>query len=227
MSINRNIIYINPLQEMPQEFLDSLLLYCQSFFYPMNVKLINMVSLQSLKVKSRINQYSKKIQYNASQINSKTVKYLPNDTHCMISILIDDLYPESSWNFVFGLSTIEERVGVFSFARFSSSFEKKNEAINFDNYLLYCSCSTLTHEIGHTFGMEHCIYYTCLMNGCNNLEEAKKQPLYECPVCLRKLQYSIGFDPLERYEKILNVTKMFGGYFDSASKWYENRIKSI
>ena len=227
MSVNRNIIYINPLQEMPQQFLDNLLLYCQSFFYPMKVKLINIVSLQSLKVKSRINKYSKKIQYNASQINSKTVKYVPNDAHCMISILLDDLYPESSWNFVFGLATIEDRVGVFSFARFSSSFEKKNEVVNFDNFLLYCSCSTLTHEICHTFGLEHCIYYTCLMNGCNNMEEAKKQPLYECPVCLRKLHYSIGFDPLERYKQMLNVTKMFGGYFNSANKWYENRIKSI
>jgi archaemetzincin len=227
MSINRNIIYINPLQEMPQQFLDNLYLYCQSFFYTMQVKLINIVSLQSLKVKSRINQYSKKIQYHAGQINSKTVKYVPNDAHCMISILLDDLYPESSWNYVFGLASIDERVGVFSFARYSSSFEKKNEAINFDNYLLYCSCSTLTHEICHTFGLEHCIYYTCLMNGCNNMEEAKKQPLYECPVCLRKLQYSIGFDILERYKKMLNVTKMFGGYFDNARKWYENRINSI
>ena len=227
MSINRNIIYINPLQEMPQQFLDNLLLYCQSFFYPMKVTIINVVSLQSLKVKSRINQYSKKIQYHAGQINSKTVKYAPNDAHCMISILLDDLYPESSWNYVFGLATYDERVGVFSFARFSSSFENKNETINFDNYLLYCSCSTLTHEICHTFGIDHCIYYTCLMNGCNNMEETKKQTLYECPVCLRKLQYSIGFDILERYKKMLSVTKMFGGHFDNASKWYENRIKSI
>ena len=85
----------------------------------------------------------------------------------------------------------------------------------------------MTHEICHTFGLEHCIYYTCLMNGCNNMKEAKKQPLYECPVCLRKLHYSIGFDPLERYQKMLNVTKMFGGHFNNASKWYENRIKSI
>jgi len=227
MSINRNIIYINPLQEMPEQFLNNLLLYCQSFFYPMKVKLINLVSLESLKIKSRINQYSKKIQYHAGQITSKTVKYVPNNGHCLIFILLDDLYPESSWNYVFGLSSYDERVGVFSFARFSSSFENKNETIKFDNFLLYSSCSTLTHEICHTFGIEHCIYYTCLMNGCNSIEEAKKQPLYECPICLRKLQYSIGFDILERYKKMLNVTKKFGGNFKSASKWYENRIKFI
>ena len=65
------------------------------------------------------------------------------------------------------------------------------------------------------------------MNGCNNLEEAKKQPLYECPICLRKLQYSIGFEPLERYKKMVKVTEMLGGNFESDKKWYENRIKSI
>ena len=227
MSIDRNIIYINPLQDMPQQFLDNILLYCQSFFYPMQVKLTNLVSLEALKVKSRINQYSKKIQYHAGQINSKIVKYIPNDAHCVLSILLDDLYPENSWNFVFGLATYDKRVGVFSFARFSSSFEKQNQPFIFDNFVLYSSCSTLTHEICHTFGIEHCIYYTCLMNGCNNLEEAKKQPLYECPICLRKLQYSIGFDPLERYKKMVKVTEMLGGHFDSDKKWYENRIKSI
>ena len=59
------------------------------------------------------------------------------------------------------------------------------------------------------------------------MEESKKQPLYECPICLRKLQYSIGFEPLERYKKMKNITKKFGGCFDAASKWYENRINSI
>ena len=40
ISINRNIIYINPLQEMPQQFLDNLYLHCQSFFYPIKVNLL-------------------------------------------------------------------------------------------------------------------------------------------------------------------------------------------
>ena len=225
ISKERNIIYINPLQEMPQEFLDNISLYCQSFFYPMQVKLIKIVSLEKLKVKSRI-QYDK-IQYHTGQINSKIVKYVPKDAHCLISVLLDDLYPGESWNYVFGEALYEERVGVFSFARFSDSFFDKNKPFVFDNYLLYHSCNTLTHEICHTFGIMHCIYYTCLMNGCNSLEEAKKQTLYECPVCLRKLQYSIGFEPLERYKKLMEVTKKFGLHFENACKWYVKRINSI
>jgi archaemetzincin len=224
---NRRTIYINPLQTMDQQFLNNCLLYCQSFFYPMSVKLINIASLKSLHIESRINEYTGKIQYNAGEINSKMSNYVPNDAHCVVSILLDDLYPRKEWNFVFGLASYYKRVGVFSFARFNPSFFDKPEPDNVENYLLYRSCSTLVHEICHTFGIAHCVFYSCLMNGSNNLEEQAKRPLIECPVCLRKLQHSIGFDALERYNKLMNMSKKFGGYFDYVSKWYENRINSI
>lgn len=44
------------------------------------------------------------------------------------------------------------------------------------------------HELIHTFGVHHCIYYECLMNGSNNLDEADHRPMELCPVDLRKLQ---------------------------------------
>ena len=225
---NRKTIYINPLQPMDQTFLNNCLFYCQSFFYPMNVKLINLASLKSLHIESRINEYSNKIQYNAGEINLKMSKLVPNDAHCVVSILLDDLYPKKEWNFVFGLASYYKRVGVFSFARFNPKFfDDQDIPENLDNYLLYRSCSTLVHEICHTFGLSHCVFYSCLMNGSNSLEEQAKRPLIECPVCLRKLQYSIRFDPLERYKKLLDASKKFGGYFDYVSKWYENRINSL
>ena len=227
VSPNRKTIYINPLQNMDQQFLNNCLLYCQSFFYPMQVKIINIASLESLHIESRINEYTKKIQYNAGEINSKISKFVPNDAHCVVSILLDDLYPKKEWSFVFGLASYAKRVGVFIFARFNPSFFDEPEPDNVENYLLYRSCSTLVHEICHTFGLAHCVFYSCLMNGSNNLEEQAKRPLIECPVCLRKLQYSIGFDPLERYNKLMNISKMFGGYFDYVYKWYTNRIYSL
>ena len=82
LSKERNIIYINPLQEMPQEFLDNIILYCQSFFYPWKVELIKLDSLQNLKVKYRFNQYTNKIQYHSGKINSKMKKYETKYYHC-------------------------------------------------------------------------------------------------------------------------------------------------
>ena len=230
-SLNRpsknKIIYINPLQEMSKTFLDNCLLYCQAFFYPLQIKLINLINIKALNVESRINEYTHKIQYNASQINSKMTKYVPKDAHCVLSILFDDLYPKPEWNFVFGLANYYQKVCVFSFARFDPQFFGGNRPINFDNYILYRSCNTLVHEICHTFGLSHCIFYKCLMNGSNSLEEQLKRPLIECPVCLRKLYEVIKFDCKERYIKLKEISKLFGGYFEDNYNWYDKRISSL
>lgn len=220
-------IYINPLQEMPQTFLDNCILYCQAFFYPLEIKLSRIATLEALKIENRISGYTKKIQYNASQINSKMSIYVPEDAHCLLSIVLDDLYPRPDWNFVFGLANYGKKVGVFSFARFDPEFFGKKRPNNFDNFLLFRSCNTLTHEICHTFGLSHCIYYECLMNGSNSLKESLKRNLIECPVCLRKLYEVIKFDCLERYNKLKEISKLFGGYFEDNVKWYGDRILSI
>jgi len=49
------------------------------------------------------------------------------------------------------------------------------------------------------FGLTHCTFFNCLMNGSNHLAESDRRPLHVCPVCLRKLQWSIGLDVLARY----------------------------
>jgi len=51
------------------------------------------------------------------------------------------------------------------------------------------ACKTMSHEISHMFGIRHCIYYECLMNGSNKIEEADVKPAWLCPVCLRKLKF--------------------------------------
>lgn len=52
------------------------------------------------------------------------------------------------------------------------------------------------------FGVRHCVYYNCLMNGSNHDEEASKKPMHLCVVCLRKMQSNIKFDVLERYQRL-------------------------
>ena len=67
------------------------------------------------------------------------------------------------------------------------------------------------------FGIHHCIYFHCLENGSNHLAEADARPLHPCPVDLRKLHWSIGFDPLERYRKLLAFVRENG--FDDEADW--------
>ena len=34
----------------------------------------------------------------------------------------------------------------------------------------------LCHEIAHLFGIKHCVYASCVMNGSNHLEESEAHP---------------------------------------------------
>jgi archaemetzincin len=77
----------------------------------------------------------------------------------------------------------------------------------------------MVHEIGHMFGLRHCIYYSCIMNGSNNLEENLSKPIYLCPICLRKLQYNLKFNILERYKELQAFCSQHEKFQD-ASEFY-------
>ena len=53
-------------------------------------------------------------------------------------------------------------------------------------FLRACA-STLAHETLHMFEIQHCVYYSCMMQGSAGLEEDAKAPLRLCVVELRKL----------------------------------------
>ena len=128
---------------------------------------------------------------------------LPGDGYSLIGLTATDLYPDDSWNFVFGMATLRERVGVYSTARYHPSFYGEEDHYPApESWVMRRSLKVMAHEIGHMFGMEHCIYYECVMNGSNHLDETDRRPVHLCPVCLRKLHYAIGFAPERRYRDL-------------------------
>ncbi len=63
------------------------------------------------------------------------------------------------------------------------------------------------------------------MNGSNHLQESDSRPPFLCPVCLRKLQSSIGFDIVLRYERMLKFYRVAG--FRPEEQWIVNRLRKI
>ena len=59
-----------------------------------------------------------------------------------------DLYPQESWNYVFGQASLRDRVGVFSFARYDPAFFGGERAEGWQTLMLKRSCKVLAHEIG-------------------------------------------------------------------------------
>src|SRR5204862_2614996 len=129
------------------------------------------------------------------------------------------------WNFVFGQASVRERVGVYSFARYDPAFYGEARPPGYETLLLRRSCKVLAHETSHMFGLAHCTFFNCLMNGSNHLAESDRRPLHLCPVCLRKLQWSIEFDVLERYRSLERVARTDG--FIEEADWLNQRIKIL
>lgn len=119
----------------------------------------------------------------------------PEDAAAVMAVTAIDLYPDPSWNFVFGEASYEERVGVMSLAR-DGDPEKEHSVV------LERALATAAHEIGHMARLPHCIAWECAMNGSNHREEADSRPLEPCPACLAKLAIATGFDPLKRWRDV-------------------------
>ncbi len=75
------------------------------------------------------------------------------------------------------------------------------------------------------FGIKHCVYFDCLMNGSNHLAESDARSLHLCPVCLRKMHHSVGFDVAGRYGKLGAFYREVGLKTESA--WIEQRTKFL
>jgi archaemetzincin len=135
---------------------------------------------------------------------------LPRDAFCVLTITMEDLYPEPAWNFVFGQASLRERVAVFSFARYGAAFYGQERAADHQMVLLRRSCKVLAHETAHMFGLAHCIFSNCVMNDSSHLDESDRRPMHLCPVCLRKLQFSVGFYVVQRHEKLAGFYEAVG-----------------
>ena len=89
----------------------------------------------------------------------------------------------------------------------SSFAEQQNEPTRLSNLWLSRVCQTASHELGHCFGMDHCVYYACVMQGTASLAEDVRQPPYLCPVDLAKVVRGTGANEEERYKAILEFCK--------------------
>jgi archaemetzincin len=227
---SRRIIYLQPLGEFAADRSPSIekLREFAAAFFAMEVKALPAVSLDTSKFTTRHNPNTGNLQILTGDVLQFLKTRVPSDAFCILAITMDDLYPEPSWNFVFGQASPRERVGVYSFARYDPSFYGNARDRDYPaaaGLLLRRSCKVLAHETGHMFGLAHCTYFNCLMNGSNHLAESDRRPLHLCPVCLRKLQWSIGFDVLKRYGALERVTR--ADNFTDEADWLSRRIKIL
>jgi archaemetzincin len=162
-----------------------------------------------------------------------------------------------AWNFVFGIADDEQAVAIFSFARTARAVpvesrtseeeeeeEWRQQCFGYDSEgapLLslpahstleleeqFRSCyKILTHEICHLFGMDHCVFFQCVMNGSNHDEEMRRQPPHLCPICLRKLMAALDItDPVVRYRGLSRFYRRTSG-MEHYADWVDLRLSGL
>ena len=149
----------------------------------------------------------------------------PPEAICTFAVTMADLYPDDSWNYVFGEASLVDRVGVWSYARYFPAFWGQEETADSRTQALRRGLKVVVHEMGHAFGIEHCQWYACVMNGSNSLEEMDRQPLRLCPPCLRKLQWNRGFDVVTWHERLRDFYRASG--LLPEAEWIEKRLHAI
>ncbi|MGE8529189.1 Zn-dependent protease [Chryseobacterium rhizosphaerae] len=123
-------------------------------------------------------------------LDSILIKRKPKDAVVLMGITEKDLFPKMDWNYVFGQASYEDGVGVTSIYRFSGGQVTDS---NFNESLLRL-IKVGSHEIGHMFGISHCLNANCVMNGSNSLPETDYHLARACSLCQQKLNSSIHYD---------------------------------
>ncbi|CAG9333377.1 unnamed protein product [Blepharisma stoltei] len=198
--------------------------YCNAFFPGVKFIIRRPINIEDLNIEHREVEWGK--QFSACQILNKMYQIAPLDRFAIIGVTMADIYSGEASNFVFGLANVITKSGIFSFARYSPSFYGE-ESENENEIIIYRAVKVMIHEIGHMFGLLHCIYYSCIMNGSNHIEENDRKPLHLCPICLRKLHHCLNFNPIERYHNLEKFCRELGGKFLDQAEWYSSRASTI
>lgn len=122
---------------------------------------------------------------------------VPTDGLGLVLITTFDLFPHPDINYVFGQASAKQQTAVISLSRLGELSFPKQKAL-----VLTRSLKLMSHEIGHMLGFEHCIAFSCNMNGVNHLAELDRTPTWLCPDCLGKLYWNIGKTIPSRFDEL-------------------------
>ncbi|RDW94619.1 hypothetical protein BP5796_00382 [Coleophoma crateriformis] len=90
-------------------------------------------------------------------------------------------------------------------------------------------CRTVSHELGHCFGMDHCVYYACVMQGSSSIIEDARQPPYLCPVDLSKVLEATGVNQQAHYQAMLAFCDQYHSIhlFAAYGAWIRMQLAAV
>ncbi len=135
---------------------------------------------------------STKRQYDALKIKKRLVSHVKNKNYYRVLGVADVDIFSKFLNFVFGVADLPRNKSfgsaLISVSRLREEFYRRTEDIaQFEQRVL----KEAIHELGHTFGLEHC-ENRCVMRFSNSIDDTDKKPHDFCEKCLKQLNNDLN-----------------------------------
>jgi archaemetzincin len=118
-------------------------------------------------------------QYYSTQIIAEVIK-LTNDYDGKILLVTDVDIFVPALTFVFGEAQLNGKHCILSVCRLHEEFYS---GISDEKLLLERTIKEALHELGHNFGLRHCIDWDCVMHSSNGIEEVDIKGNTYCREC--------------------------------------------
>jgi archaemetzincin len=184
-SEERAVIFIRPLGDVLKTHrgtIEAMRAYAE-VFYQTEARLLDPRPLPAEAL------HAGRRQYGGDRLLEILADERPERTLMYVGLMSEDLY-SGDLNFVFGVGSVQDRVGVYSLHRLGGE------------EFLRRALKIMSHEMGHILSIQHCTAYQCVMNGSNSLGETDRQPMYLCPQDLRKVVWNTGCSVRKRYDDL-------------------------
>ncbi len=172
-------------------------------FFGVPTRLLAKHPLESLAEPDRVRSGHE--QYRAQTLLSILEDLRPDDAFSMTALMVRDVYFDDAQSFGYGFGQHRDGQAVVSFARLDPVVSGHARPADILQRLPLRGFKLLVHEVGHTFGFEHCTEHRCVMNGFADLDELDATPLHLGPGCLRKLIHATQVDPHRRYAELADL----------------------
>lgn len=123
-------------------------------------------------------------QYFSTQIISEAMK-ITDEYNGKIILLTDVDIFVPALTFIFGEAQLDGKHSVLSVCRLHEEFYS---GISNENLLLERTIKEALHELGHNYGLRHCIDWDCVMHASHGIEEVDIKGNTFCRKCISKVE---------------------------------------
>ena len=126
-------------------------------------------------------------QYQSTGILKHFIKTTPSGESKICLLVEEDLFIPVL-TFVFGEAHMHGQFAIVSAHRLKEQFYMREENLKLLGQRLL---KEIIHELGHTFGLIHCIDDRCVMHNSYSVEDTDHKDIYPCEVCFAKLDETL------------------------------------